>query len=307
MLAAHQVRFFESPALTLGVCLVAVVGGLFAGSILHTMAWRMSKDRPALGGGRHCASCDHPLTFRESLPLLGWLLQRGICPYCGEHISLEGPLCEMLCSGMFVSVVLRYGATAQTLEVLGIVCVLFLIALSALKEYRIPNGCILMAYLIRIAYLAWLFVIGDNATQLVISSITGALGMAIPLALALFLSDAMLDRDITGMGTVKLASVMGFYLGWQQGILAMAAAVMLLAVVWLLSPVKLQHVEVEGGAHRDPDAAGTRPSPRDLKATLEEDIAEPMRVVPFAPAIAIAFWVVLLVGITPGAWNAPIF
>lgn len=306
MLAAHQVRFFESPALTLGVCLLAIVCGLFVGSILHAMAWRMSKDRPALGGGRRCDSCDHPLTFRESLPLVGWISQKGVCPYCGEHISLEGPLCELLCSGMFVSIVLRYGATVQTLEVLGVACMLFLISLSSLKEYRIPNACIYLAYLIRIAYLAWLFVTGGDALQLTITSVAGALGMSIPLALALFLSDAMLDRDITGMGTVKLAGVMGFYLGWQQGILAMAAGVLLLVVVWLLSPVKLQHVEVEGGAHRDPNATGSAPSPRDLRATLEEDIAEPMRVIPFAPAICIAFWVVLLVGVTPGAWNAPI-
>jgi prepilin signal peptidase PulO-like enzyme (type II secretory pathway) len=47
-------------------------------------------------------------------------------------------------------------------------------------------------------------------------------------------------------------------------------------------------------------------SPRDLKPTFEEDVAEPMRLIPFAPSIVIACWIVLLLGVSLAAWNAPI-
>lgn len=241
------------------------------------------------------------------MPLVGWVSLKGVCPYCGESLSVDGPMCEMLCSGIVTSVVLRYGLTLQTLEVVAIVCALMVISLTSLQDYRIPNGCILFAVLIRIVFLLAQHLRGEAVGQLAISSVVGAAALGIPLAIAVFLSNAMLDRDITGMGTVKLVAVMGLFLGWQQGLLAMAGACLLLIAVWVLSPTKLLPVEVEGGAHRNPGTADRASvSPRDLRASLEEDIAEPMRVIPFAPAICVAFWVMLLLGITPAVWNAPI-
>ena len=161
--------------------------------------------------------------------------------------------------------------------------------------------------MIRLVYLSLIAVMGEDVMPLFFSSIMGALSLGTLLALAVFLSNAMLARDITGMGTVKLVAIVGFYLGWQQGVIAVGAAAALWFFVWAVSPRKVLEVEVAGGPHREGEAdVDGELSAQDLRATLEEDIAEPMRLIPFAPSVAISLWVMLLLGVAPAAWNAPI-
>jgi len=309
VLVLLSVQFYESVPLTVGVCLLAAVAGLFAGSAIYNIMWRQTHDSSESGITPSCHECGHPLSLRESLPVVGWLLNQGVCPHCGNPLGGERLCCELLCGGIFVSVVLRYGPCAQALEVLAICCVLLAISLSTLWNYHVPNVCIALAALIRIVYLVFLCTTSPMGPQLVVSSFVGAVALGLPLAASVFLSNALLARDITGSGTVKLVAIVGFYLGWQQGLFAIAGAVILLVLIWILSPNKLLEVEVEGGAHRNVSDTGqvVMPSVRDLRATMEEDIAEPIRTIPFAPAIAIACWVVLLLGVDPAAWNAPLF
>ncbi len=306
MLAAHRIMFFETPWLTVAVVFGALVAGLFAGGTAYTVAWRLTNDRHVLGRS-YCPHCGHPLTMRETIPLFSWISQRGNCNYCGEPVSMAYPTSELLGAGVFASVILRYGLSMQTLEVLIFAFVLMVIATTSLIDYSIRNSCLFVAVLVRLAYLAMLFVRGEGGAALLASSLVGALALGVPLAIAVFLSDAMLARDISGMGTVKLVAVVGLYLGWQQGLLAIALAFGLGTVVWLVSPYKLLAVEVAGGSGRDGGDVADMPLPRDLRATMEEDIAEPMRMIPFAPSIVIACWGMLLLGISVAAWNAPLF
>lgn len=304
-----SVEFYESAPLTIGVCLVAFVMGLFAGSMIHTTMWRNSHDNDEEGIFPSCHQCGHPLSLREAFPVIGWLSNRGICPHCGNMLGGDRLCTELLCGGIFTTVVLRHGMTVQALEVLGICCLLLATSLSTLWNYRIPNGCIWLAIAIRSAYLVYASLTSIDGVQLVVSSIVGAVALGLPLAISVFLSNAMLARDITGAGTVKLVTVVGFYLGWQQGLCALAGAFALEAFIWIISPTKLLDVEVEGGAHRNASGKGavSMPSVREMRATMEEDISEPMRLIPIAPAIAIACWVMLLIGVAPSAWNAPMF
>lgn len=307
MLAAQTIAFLESPLLTSFVCLLSMLAGLFAGSFAHLASWRITLG-PSLGGGARCHVCGHPLSLYESLPLLGWWRVNGICPYCHRELGMDKPLCELLCAFMFVSVVLRHGISIVAVEVMAAITVLLIICLCALRDYRIPNKCIIYLLLIRLLYLAVMGVMGEDVVALLLASCVGAVSLSVLLALAVFLSNAMLARDVTGMGTVKLVAVVGFYLGWQQGVMAVGAAAALWLFVWVVSPRKVLEVEVEGGPHREDDPYGDDDdlSPQDLRASLEEDIAEPMRLIPFAPPVAISLWIMLLLGVAPGMWNAPI-
>lgn len=309
MLAAHRIMFFESSLLTAFVVLCALLLGLVAGSICHKVVWRITHGQAAYDFGSVCPSCGYPFSLRESLPLFGWISRGGACPACGEVQGIDEPACELLCSLIFGSVVLRHGVGLQTLELLALVCMLMVAAFASLQSYQIPNGCILGAVAIRVGYLAALAVSGEPVADLAIASVVGACALGIPLAVAVFLSNAMLARDVTGMGTVKLVAVVGLYLGWQQGLLALAVAALTIVLVWVLSPTKLLNVEVEGGVHRKTpeEVAAIAALAREARPTREEDIAEPMRLIPFAPSIALALWVMLLIGVSPAVWSSPLF
>ena len=307
MPAGESIFLFESVPATVIVSLLSVVLGLFVGDALYGLARRLTSGEPVLSTTVRCGSCGYAIPLSERMPVLSWV-RRGVCPHCGNPVSLALPACQVLAALMITSIVLRYGISVQTFEIVAFCCVLMTICLTAVTDYSIRNECVILAVGIRIIYVAWLLVSGGDALTIGLASLVGACGLGLPLLAAVFLANAMLSRDMTGFGTVKLASLVGLYLGWQQGLMAMGIALFIGAAVWIVSPSKLVAVEVVGGPGREeqPKDGQAEPMPRGLPPTREEDIAEPMRLIPFAPSIALGCWIVLLVGVAVGAWNAPI-
>lgn len=308
MPAAHRITFLESGLLTAAMCVLALAIGLAVGGLVYTLTWRLTHRRVVLTTVSRCPECGHRLSLRETIPVVSWVLQHGCCQHCGEPITMAYPACELFGAGMFASIILRYGITLQSLELLGFSCVLLGVALASLWDYSIPNEYLLAGLLMRVAYLAWGVLSTGGNLQLVVSSLAGAAALGLPLLVAVFLSNAMLVRDMTGFGTVKLVALVGLYLGWQQGLLAIGMAFGIGLVVWLLSPQKLVDVEVDGGADLfDSATVDGEPAPLSRGPSREEDIAEPMRLIPFAPSIALACWIMVLIGVGVGPWNAPLF
>ena len=44
----------------------------------------------------HCPGCDAPIAPYDNIPVVSWLVLRGRCRRCGEHISARYPLVELL-------------------------------------------------------------------------------------------------------------------------------------------------------------------------------------------------------------------
>ena len=304
MLLANRIMFLESSLFTAAMVVAAVVCGLLAGGRAYTGAWRIAHGRRPIGERSRCPSCGHELTIRERIPVVSWLMLHGSCGHCGAPISMAYPASELLGAGIFASVVLRHGPSIETLETLAFAFLLMIVAMTSLMDYRIPNACMAWAVVVRLAYLVAVMVRGGDFSRLLVTSCVGAVALGVPLFVSVWMSNRMLAREVTGIGTVKLVTVVGFYLGWQQGLICIAIAVAIGLVVWVVSPSKLMPVEVEGGAL---DPTEQLPSPRELRASRDEDIAEPMRLIPFAPSIAIACWIMLLLGVAPAMWNTPIF
>ncbi len=61
------------------------VGSCIA-SFLNVVAWRIPRGQSILGSSQ-CPHCHTPLTFRDNVPILGWLKNGGQCRYCQAPIS----------------------------------------------------------------------------------------------------------------------------------------------------------------------------------------------------------------------------
>lgn len=62
-----------------------------------------SLDRYSILMGRSmCVDCQHELSWRDLVPVLSWLSIRGRCRYCGNAISWQYPLVELLTAVLFV-------------------------------------------------------------------------------------------------------------------------------------------------------------------------------------------------------------
>lgn len=74
------------------------VVGLFVGSFLNVCIHRLPLAEETVSKPRRsrCPSCKTTLTWKENVPLLSWLVQRGRCRTCGWRIPFRYPLVELL-------------------------------------------------------------------------------------------------------------------------------------------------------------------------------------------------------------------
>lgn len=217
------------PALLLAF-LVALGGlvGLVAGSFLNSVAHRAPAGLPLTWGSR-CPHCDLPVPWRQNVPIASWVARRGACARSGSPIPARCPIIEALTGVAFAGVTWLVlasspsasasgrvwaggGGMAATLVIL--VASLFFAAVSIvltlidLDTHRLPNAIVLPSYPIAIALFAVACVLGADWSSL----LRALAGMA---ALYAFYFALRLIRPAgMGGGDVKLAGVVGLYLGW---------------------------------------------------------------------------------------------
>jgi leader peptidase (prepilin peptidase)/N-methyltransferase len=180
----------------------AALFGLLIGSFLNVVAWRLPRGESLVKPRSKCPGCDTQLKAYDNIPLFSWLVLRGRCRNCKTSISARYPVVEAVTGALYALVVAaKIDDTAQL--VLGLVLVTFLVPIAVidLDVRRIPNALTAPAAVLAIV-LGALLAPHDLPEQL-----AGGAG-----ALIFFLIPAMLTKGM-GMGDVKLAGVLGLYLG----------------------------------------------------------------------------------------------
>ncbi len=82
--------------------LFAFAFGACVGSLINVLAYRMPLGLSVVSPPSRCPKCDHLLSWRENIPVLGWLLLRGRCRFCKAGISPEYPIVEAIVGLVFV-------------------------------------------------------------------------------------------------------------------------------------------------------------------------------------------------------------
>lgn len=88
--------------------------GASMGSLINVLAYRIPLGLSVVTPPSRCPSCNTRLTWRENIPILGWLLLRGKCRFCRAKISPEYPIVEAFVACLFaLFFVLWYTADAN--------------------------------------------------------------------------------------------------------------------------------------------------------------------------------------------------
>ena len=186
---------------TLGAVL-AFIGGAIIGSFLNVVAYRLPRKESLSRPGSRCPSCGTPIKPYDNVPVLSWLVLRGRCRACGAHISARYPLVEAITGLLCAAVVIAKGADEDAWLGLAFVLVLVPIVLIDLDVRLIPNRLTLIG---SVAALVILVLVDPD-------SIVEALIAAAAAGGFLLLAVLAYPRGM-GMGDVKLAAMMGLYLG----------------------------------------------------------------------------------------------
>ncbi len=214
----------------LAQAVLAALSGLLLGSFLNVVVHRLPRGESLVSPGSHCPGCATPLKPWDNVPLLSWLTLRGRCRFCSGPISARYPLVELLTAALFTGVVLVRHSTAGLVLGLGLVVVLVPAALIDLEHRIIPNR--LMAPAAGFALLAGTILDPAGEPERLIAALAAG---GFLLAAALAYPKGM------GMGDVKLAAVMGLFLGWGVAaalLVALLAGVLIGAGIMLVRGVK---------------------------------------------------------------------
>ena len=189
--------------------LLSVVGllGLVVGSFLNVVIYRVPRGESLVRPGSHCPHCGAAIRPGHNVPVLGWLLLRGKCADCAAPISARYPLVEAGTGALFVAVTARFGLTAELPAYLYLAAVAIALAAIDLDVRRLPTSIVLPSYGVAVLLLVPAAIAGPGWGA-------AARGLAAAAALgAFYWLLARIPRGM-GMGDVKLAPLLGLYLGW---------------------------------------------------------------------------------------------
>ena len=176
--------------------------GLLVGSFLNVVAYRLPRGESVVFPASHCPSCDTPIKPYDNLPVLSWLWLRGRCRSCNTSISPRYPIVEAVTAALLVAVVLDKGADSDAWLGIAFVILLVPVTLIDLDHRIIPNTLMLVGTVVSVA-LVLLTDPGALTEHLIAAAAAGGFLLVAALAYPAGM----------GMGDVKLAAVMGLFLG----------------------------------------------------------------------------------------------
>jgi leader peptidase (prepilin peptidase) / N-methyltransferase len=188
-----------------GAMIAAVMGAVF-GSFLNVVAYRLPRGESLSRPRSRCPRCATAIKPYDNIPVLSWLALRGRCRACGEPIPVRYALVEAGTALLCALVVIAKGADADALLGLALVLLLVPVTLIDLDHRIIPNKLMLVG-----AIVAPALVVLTRPEDLVEHAVAGV------SAGGFFLLAALAYPRGMGMGDVKLAAVLGLFLGRAVG------------------------------------------------------------------------------------------
>lgn len=219
--------------------------GLAVGSFLNVVAYRVPLGLSVVSPPSACPGCSTEIRARDNVPVLSWLALRGRCRDCAEPISVRYPIVELITGVLFIAVAVAFlppilsAPDAATAVAGALVLVAFLtlaalsVALTAidLDVQRLPDRLVIPGYVVGGLLLPTSALLTGDLE----SAARAAAGSGI--LVAFFFALVLIKPGGMGLGDVKLAGVLGLFLGflgWPQLIVGVAAAFILGGIVGIV-------------------------------------------------------------------------
>ena len=186
----------------------AVIFGLLIGSFLNVVIVRVPAGRSVVRPRSACMSCEQPISERDNIPVLSWLLLRGRSRCCNEPISWRYPLVEAVTGVAFGALAAWVGLSWLLPALLYLAAISIALTMIDLELFRLPNAIVLPSYPVAAVLLTVPALVEGEPRRLL-----GAAVAAVALYAFYFLLLIVYPAGM-GFGDVKLAGVLGLYLGW---------------------------------------------------------------------------------------------
>lgn len=173
--------------------------------------WDTNTWSHVLGGSSRCSSCGEPIRVYDNIPVIAWLLLRGKCRGCGQPIPAFHLLVELAAPVLFLLSVWALGADWRLLMVGWLIPVGLAISVIDLRTFMVPTRLVWPALAVTLVLAVVVAAIEDEWMWLA----SGVIGIIV-LAGPLFAIWWMMPRGM-GFGDVRLATLVGFNVGFFAG------------------------------------------------------------------------------------------
>lgn len=189
--------------------------GLIVGSFSNVCIYRIPRNESIIYPASHCPKCRSNISPKDNIPLLSYILLKGRCRNCKSKISIQYPIVEFLTGLTYLIIYLAYGLSVQTLIYIILSSALIIIAFIDLNEQIVPDVISLPGIVIG-------FIISFFVSH--ISYMNSALGVLVGGGIILIIGLAgsvIFKKEAMGGGDVKLAAMIGAFLGWRYIIISL--------------------------------------------------------------------------------------
>lgn len=214
----------------LGAC--AFIAGLIFGSFANVVIYRVPRDLSIVKPRSKCPACGAPVKAYDNIPILSFIILGGKCRNCGKPISWRYPLTEFASGLLYV---LAYYICLYKAQNLGLFLVsiylstVFLIIFLIDYDFRIiPDSLSISGIIIGfgVSFVPGLTI---GPVQSGIGILTGGLLFLVIAELG----DRLFKKESMGGGDVKLAAMLGAFMGWKGIFLILCLASLLGTVIGL--------------------------------------------------------------------------
>jgi leader peptidase (prepilin peptidase) / N-methyltransferase len=219
---------------------VFVIGACI-GSFLNVCIGRWPEGLSVVKPRSRCPKCGHQIKATENIPLVSWMLLRGRCSSCGERISIQYPIVELLVGLLWLAAFLEFGMSFTAFRVAVLATVLLGTSITDAKYFLIPDGfTVFGVFFVLLTSFVALYLGESYPFAGPWEAFMGMCVGAGAISIVGWLGEVWLKRPAMGFGDVTLMAVVGAAVGPTRALLtifigAVLAPIVLLGVVYPLS------------------------------------------------------------------------
>ena len=218
--------------------ILILIIGLCIGSFLNVCIYRIPREESIAFPPSHCTSCGYELKAVDLIPVISYLFLKRKCRKCGEKISINYPLVELLNGVLYLLIFLRFGLSLSFVFYSLLTSLLIVISYIDLDSKYIYSSTTILGVVLAAIYI----VVGLYTKDISISNnvLGGAIGYGI-IYLIVVITKGM------GQGDAEVAGVCGLLIGIKWILVCLFIAVVLgglVAAIILIFKLKEKKSEI---------------------------------------------------------------
>lgn len=207
--------------------LIFIIAGLMVGSFLNVCIYRLPLELSLVKPRSSCPHCQTQIKFYHNIPVLSFIMLKGHCAYCDAKISVRYPMVELISTILTGGLYLHFGLTGSFLFYLYLTYFLIVIAFIDLDTHLILNKALVVLFTGGLV-LNFLYTVIEWPNALLGLVIGGGV-----LYLVALLGQWYFKKESVGMGDVKFAATLGFFVGWKMILISLYTGYLFAAIYFI--------------------------------------------------------------------------